>query len=275
LLFLKKRNQALKKNFKEVTSITLTPLRPHLKWIVVGFALIISGGSIWYTNSLVEQIREREQRQMEIYARALEFLATTSENFLMVYDEIVSANHTIPVILADAQGTPEFHRNIPKADRLEEQERNAFLQMEMEKMKEEHDPIEVTLMDDKGNVYGTKYIYYKSSFLLTQLKYYPYIQLSVIALFGMVIFLVLNYLRRVEQDHVWVGLAKETAHQLGTPLSSLMAWAEYFKERYPDQQEVLTEFDKDVDRLKIITDRFSSIGGEPHFTSVNVVQASN
>lgn len=261
----------MSKKFKEAKGITLAPLRPHLKWIVVGFAFFISLGSIWYTNNLVEQIRDREQRQIEIYASSLEFLATASDNFLMIFDEIVSANHTIPVILTDISGAPEFHRNLPKADRLEGEEKNEYLNLEIRRMCEEREPIEVTLIDDAGNVYGTKFIYYKNSFLLSQLTYYPYIQLSIIALFGVITFLILNYLRKVEQDHVWVGLAKETAHQLGTPLSSLMAWSEYFKGLYPDQIEALLEFDKDVDRLKVITDRFSSIGSEPQLAMLNIV----
>ena len=201
----------MSKKFKEAKGITLAPLRPHLKWIVVGFAFFISLGSIWYTNNLVEQIREREQRQIEIYASSLEFLATASDNFLMIFDEIVSANHTIPVILTDINGDPEFHRNLPKADKLVGDEKLDYLHREIESMQQEREPIEVTLTDDAGNVYGTKFIYYKNSFLLSQLTYYPYIQLSIIALFGVITFLILNYLRRVEQDHVWVGLAKETA----------------------------------------------------------------
>lgn len=266
----------MKKKFKEATGNTLAPLRPHLKWIVVGFAVLISFGSILYTNSLVAQIRDREQRQIEIYASSLEFLANESENvdFFLILDQIVSANHSIPVILTDENGKPEDFRNLSKADKiLDKAEQEEFLRKELEEMKYDHPPIEVTLKDDQDIIYGHKYIYYKNSFLLSQLKYYPYVQLSIIALFSIVIFLILNYMRRVEQDHVWVGLAKETAHQLGTPLSSLMAWSEYFKSIYEDQQEVLIEFDKDVDRLKVITDRFSSIGSEPQLSFFNIADA--
>ena len=265
----------MKKKFTEATGNTLAPLRPHLKWLVVGFAIVISFGSILYTNSLVEQIRDREQRQIEIYASSLEFLANESENvnFFLILDEIVAANHSIPVILTNEDEVPEDYRNLEKADRYTNQEeRMEFLKAEILEMKEAHPPIEVTLKDDQDNIYGHKYIFYKNSFLLNQLRYYPYIQLSVIGLFGVVIFMVLNYIRRVEQDRVWVGLAKETAHQLGTPLSSLMAWSEYFKDLYPEQKEALLEFDKDVDRLGVITDRFSSIGSEPHLSQLNIVE---
>ena len=266
----------MKKKFKEATGNTLAPLRPHLKWIVVGFAVLISFGSILYTNSLVAQIRDREQRQIEIYASSLEFLANESENvdFFLILDQIVSANHSIPVILTDENGKPEDFRNLSKADKiLDKAKQEEFLRSELEEMKDDHPSIKVTLKDDQGIIYGYKYIYYKNSFLLSQLRYYPYVQLSVIALFSIVIFLILNYMRRVEQDHVWVGLAKETAHQLGTPLSSLMAWSEYFKGIYKDQQEVLIEFDKDVDRLKVITDRFSSIGSQPQLELFNIADA--
>lgn len=266
----------MKKKFKEATGNTLAPLRPHLKWIVVGFAVLISFGSIVYTNNLVAQIRDREQRQIEIYASSLEFLANESENvnFFLILDEIVAANHSIPVILTDENEQPEDYRNLIKADKIPDDEaRKSFLIKEIEAMKEAHPPIEVTLKDDQDNIYGYKYIFYKNSFLLSQLQYYPYVQLSIIALFSIITFLILNYMRRVEQDHVWVGLAKETAHQLGTPLSSLMAWSEYFKGIYDNQQDALIEFDKDVDRLKVITDRFSSIGSEPQLNTLNITDA--
>ncbi len=261
-----------KKQLKDVTAIGL-PSRPHLKWVILAVAILISIASILYTNSLVDQIRERERRQIDIYASSLEFLANESgDNFLLVLDEIVKANHTIPVILTSEGGVPEDYRNISKADEIADVvERNQFLNKEIERMKEQHDPILVTLAGE-DTIYGYKYIYYKNSFLLNQLRYYPYIQLSVIAIFGMITFLVMNYLRRSEQNMVWVGLAKETAHQLGTPLSSLMAWSEYFKGLYPDQQETLLEFDKDVDRLKTITDRFSSIGSEPQLEERNITE---
>ena len=260
----------MKTKFKDVG---LYPLRPHLKWIVLSVAVIISIGSILYTNNLVDQLRERERRQIDIYASSLEFLANESENtnFILILDEIINANHTIPVILTSEDGIPEFYRNIKKADNIrDKKERDAFLLEEVGRMRQQHAPIRVTLAAGEQVIYGYKYIYYKNSFLLSQLQFYPYIQLSVIAIFGVITFLVLNYLRRAEQNRVWVGLAKETAHQLGTPLSSLMAWSEYFKEIYPDQKEALVEFDKDVDRLKTITDRFSSIGSEPQLQELNI-----
>jgi len=253
---------------KEIQS----PIRPHLKWVVLFVAVVISAGSILYTNYLVNQLRNREKRQIEIYARSLEFLANESINASFVLDEIVSANNTIPVILADDQENPEFYKNLSHADKItDEKKRSAFLKNEIIKMKDQYDPILVTLSDHEGKIYGEKYIYYKNSRILNELQYYPYVQLSIIGIFGVLSFLTLNYLRSTEQNQVWVGMAKETAHQLGTPLSSLMAWSEYFKDTFKDQHEVMVEFDKDIERLKIITDRFSSIGSEPQLTYLNVV----
>ncbi len=264
----------MKKNFQEKTGHTLAPLRPRLKWVVVGFAVFISIGSILYTNNLVEQIRERESRQIEIYARSLEFLANESEsNFILILDEIVKANYSIPVILTDIEGNPVEFRNLRKAEKLEGTALSSYLLEQVGVMEEQHPPIDVTLIGPDGNTYGTKRIYYKNSFLLSQLTFYPYVQLSIIMLFGFVTFLILNYLKKIEQDRVWVGLAKETAHQLGTPLSSLMAWSEYFKGLYPDQRSTLVEFDKDIDRLKVITDRFSSIGSEPQLSRLNITES--
>lgn len=266
----------MKKNFKTTANNPLAPLRPHLKWILVGVSVLISSGSIIYTNSLVDQIRDREQRQVEIYASSLEFLANERDNvnFFLILDQVVAANHSIPVILTDEKERPEDYRNLSKADKIQDKaDRLKWLKEEINLMREAHPPIEVTLEDDSGNVYGYKYIFYKNSFLLSQLRFYPYVQLSIIGLFGMIAFLIFNYIRRVEQDRVWVGLAKETAHQLGTPLSSLMAWSEYFKDLYPEQIDALLEFDKDVDRLKVITDRFSSIGSEPQLSEQNIPDA--
>lgn len=265
----------MKKKHQEKANHTLAPFRPHLKWIVVGFAVLISTGSILYTNNLVEQIRERESRQVEIYAKSLEFLASENEytNFILILDEIVEANNSIPVIITDIEGKPSEFKNLPRADKLEGETRMNYLAKEMMLMKEQHPPVNVTLTGPDGSIFGTRSIFYKNSYLLSQLKFYPYIQLSIISLFGFVTFLILNYIKKVEQDRVWVGLAKETAHQLGTPLSSLMAWSEYFKGLYPEQKSNLLEFDKDIDRLNVITERFSGIGSEPQLAVLNIPEA--
>ncbi|MFT7031374.1 MAG: hypothetical protein ACJA2C_002775, partial [Marinoscillum sp.] len=186
--------------------------------MILGIALVISAGSIVYTNILVEQIKDREKRQMDLYAATLEYLANELDapNLIFVHEEIIQANRTIPVILTDEFGRPEHFRNIPGLDELKDpKEREKLLEKEIEKMQKERDPIMVTLIDDVNQVYGYKNIYYRNSKLLEQLRYYPYVQLSIISIFGLIVFGIFNYSRRAEQNRVWVGLAKETAHQLG------------------------------------------------------------
>ena len=207
-----------------------------------------------------------------MYAKTLEYLANESDsrNLIFILEEIVQANTTIPVILTDAEGHTEFYKNLPVADRLVQGEaQRLYLSNKINEMKEDHPPIQIKLIDENDQVYGTKYIYYENSQLLVRLQYYPYIQLLVIALFGLVTFAVFNYSRSSEQNRVWVGLAKETAHQLGTPLSSLMAWIEYLKTQYP-KDENLSELNKDVERLEMITSRFSSIGSAPQLHEENI-----
>lgn len=260
--------------YKETPTVKLYSDRSSLKWVVLGVSLIISAGSIIYTNQLVRELRDREKKQIDLYASTLEYLTNASEapntNVIFILEEIIDANKTIPVIVADEFGRPDHYRNLPKADAITDTLKlRKFLISEIENMKKEREPILVTLMDNH-QLLGHKYIYYRNSYLLTQLKYYPYVQLSIIAIFGMIIFAVFNYSRTAEQNRVWVGLAKETAHQLGTPLSSLIAWVEYFKEVYPDQQEIFLELQKDVDRLEMITERFSNIGSVPQLQEDNV-----
>lgn len=262
----------LKNLFEKIANIRISLLRSHLNWIAMGMVLIISISSVIHTNRLVNQVKERENRQMKLYASSLKFLSDKKEaNYMFILDNIVSANHTIPVILTDQSGHPIDYKNISRADKIKNKEkRTAFLLSEIEEMKSEHKPISIVVKDDQNTIHGQQYIYYKNSVLLNEIKYYPHIRLFAIIIFGIAIFIVVNYFKRAEQNHVWVGLAKETAHQLGTPLSSLMAWSEYFKEWYPDQKETIMDFDKDVNRLKIITDRFSNIGSEPQLEKQNI-----
>jgi hypothetical protein len=233
----------------------------YLKWVVLALSVLIGGGSILYTNQLINDIKAREYRQVSLYARSLEYLAKASgsDEFIFILDEIVQANTTIPVILTSEDNEPEFYKNIDEANPMNEATRNQFLTDQLAKMRKQHEPIKVNLVGNNGEVIGIKYIYYENSYLLTKLRYYPYVQLGIIFVFGFVIFVIFNYSRASEQNRVWVGLAKETAHQLGTPLSALLAWVEYLKSTYPTDQQVI-ELEKDINRLETITARFSSIG---------------
>jgi signal transduction histidine kinase len=177
--------------------------------------------------------------------------------------KVIIDNETVPVILADREGNVLSFVNLDSA----RAEQPGWLSEQLEIMKEENEAIEVAIGDDYF-----QYIYFKSSTLLTQLKYFPFIQLGVISLFILVSYLAFSSSRKAEQNQVWMGLAKETAHQLGTPLSSIMAWLEVLRTKSVDEG-TLEEFEKDVKRLETITERFSKIGSTPNLapSSLNTI----
>ena len=245
------------------------------KWIVLALCLGIGVGTVCYTNQLVKEIKKREDWQVNLYAKALEFIANeheTNQNALFALEEIIQANTTIPVILTNENGTPVFYKNLPEVDLItDSEERASYLVQKINEMGLTKAPIAVNLVDAQGNQYGQTMIYFEESSFLVQLRYYPYVQLAVIFVFVLIVFTVFNYSRLSEQNQIWVGMAKETAHQLGTPISSLMAWGQYFKEKYLEDPYII-ELDKDVKRLEIITQRFSSIGSTPKMASLNIYE---
>jgi two-component system, sporulation sensor kinase E len=231
------------------------------KIILVVSALVIALGSLWYTNRLVKVLAEGEKRQIGLYAKGLQAItdSETGGNMTFLFQEIIEANHTIPVILTDDQGDPISFKNIDLSQGFSEKKKDEFLKKQIKEMQEIHPRIEISYL---GVV--TNYIYYKNSWVLAQLQYYPFVQLSVIGIFMLIAYLAFSSSRRAEQNRVWVGLAKETAHQLGTPLSSLMAWTEIIKSDPRLQGDPMgEELTKDVDRLETITARFSNIGSKP------------
>jgi len=250
------------------------------KWIVLIVSVLISVGSIYYTNILVDQLKKRERQQVQLYAKAIEYTANEDDTYgdvNFIAQEILFQNNSIPIIQASEDGVVIDSKNLDMDERWTVARTNAFLEAEMKLMKETYEPITVSLRDPQtSEVFGIQYIYYKNSFLLKQLIAYPYIQLSVIAIFGFISFLAFNYSKAAEQNRVWVGLAKETAHQLGTPISSLMAWIEVIRE-YPEMKEkgVVEELEKDIQKLKIVTERFSSIGSTPALKKENIVVLIN
>lgn len=233
-----------------------------VKWLIFISSVIISFGSIYYTNLLVEELREREKRQIQLLAKALEYASMNTDNLTFINSEIIQQNYSIPVIIADASGNPLDMRNIKFRKNATDEEKAKLLKEEIVKMKTQFEPIEI--MDS--------YVYYRNSELLTSLRFYPYIQLSVILVFGALAYAVFNQSKIAEQNRVWAGLTKETAHQLGTPIASLMAWLDYFKNSpfYEENKEVIQEMDKDVVKLRMVTERFSSIGSKPSIQPENV-----
>lgn len=225
-------------------------------------ALLIGAGSLWYTNRLVIKLQEEEKKKIEIWAKATERFSSPTAEFdkLQFEFEIIKDNSTVPVILTNDKNEILSSRNLDSIKSLNPD----FISAQLAEMKSQHAPIEINFADNQKN-----FIYYKDSIILTQLKYYPYFQLLVIALFLLVSYIAFSTSRKAEQNQVWVGMAKETAHQLGTPLSSLIAWLEIIKGKSPNDEFVI-ELEKDVQRLSTITDRFSKIGSAPALKKENL-----
>jgi signal transduction histidine kinase len=182
-------------------------------------------------------------------------------NFLL---NIIEDNETIPTILVDDEGNIVTTRNL---DPTREKD-TSYINSTLEIMKNEHVPIKI-LYDEENKRYN--YLYYENSKLLNELKTYPFIQLALIAFFALMSYFALSSSRKAEQNQVWVGMSKETAHQLGTPISSLREWLNLIRETEKDQQEeILQEFDYDIKRLELITERFSKIGSEPVLKGENL-----
>ena len=230
------------------------------KWFLFG-ALLIVVASVLYANRLANRLAAEERRKMEIWADATrEFIMADEDTNVDFVSRIIEGNTTIPVIMTDADGNYLLSRNVkePK-DNVE-----AFYAKKIKKLQESQEPIEVKI----GDI--VQYIYYEDSTLLRQLQYFPYIQFSLIFLFILVAIFSLYIVQKSEQNRVWVGLSKETAHQLGTPISSLMGWQELLKTRYPDDV-LIPEMDKDIQRLQTIAERFSKIGSEAELSATELM----
>ncbi len=242
--------------------------RSRFKVGFVSVALLIALVSLIYTNFLVNQLAKREQKLIDLYAQALKFAAEAELNIEVLFyvQEVIAANKSIPVILVSNDKIKD-HQNIRIPKNASEAHIERILQRELSTMKEQKSPIII----QQPELGLTEYVYYRDSDLLYQLRYFPYVQLTVIAIFGFLTYLAFDYSRRAEQNRVWVGLAKETAHQLGTPISSLMAWVDYLRvDQTGNLDDILVEIEKDVRRLERITARFSSIGSEPILQSEDV-----
>ena len=255
--------------------------KSNLKWIVLTAAAVISIGSILYTNILVGKLKERERSFIRLYAKTLEFAldesVTITQDINFISEEIILQNNSMPMIIMDSLGIVYGHKNIKVDSSKTSSVINERLRRMALKMEQEYTPIRIAPVNPAtGEPYLIQFLYYKHSNLLTQLIYYPYVQLSVIAIFGIIAYMAFSYSRTAEQNRVWVGMAKETAHQLGTPISSLMAWVEYLKadEEFANN-EFLDELDKDIAKLQLITARFSSIGSVPVLNEEDLVPVIN
>lgn len=238
----------------------------NVKYILIAIAAVIAAASLLVSNSLVKDLKAEEEKKMEIWAEAMNSLNRADANTdLALVLTVLNGNTTIPVVVTDSNGAISLHRNIEfsaGADSL------AVLMQMVADMRLRDQKIRVDLGTEEGSDYLE--VCYSDSLILKQLAYYPYVQLAVVLLFFAICFVAILSSKRAEQNRVWVGLSKETAHQLGTPISSLMAWTTVLKEKYPTD-ELLPEMERDVARLQRVAERFSKIGSLPEPTSEDLV----
>lgn len=238
----------------------------NVKYILIAIAAVIAAASLLVSNSLVKDLKAEEEKKMEIWAEAMNSLNRADANTdLALVLTVLNGNTTIPVVVTDSNGAISLHRNIEfsaGADSL------AVLMQMVADMRLRDQKIRVDLGTEEGSDYLE--VCYSDSLILKQLAYYPYVQLAVVLLFFAICFVAILSSKRAEQNRVWVGLSKETAHQLGTPISSLMAWTAVLKEKYPTD-ELLPEMERDVARLQRVAERFSKIGSLPEPTSEDLV----
>ncbi len=235
-----------------------------LKLVFIAVAALIVVASVFFTNSLSRKLATEEKKKIEIWADATRQLILADENtnvdFLL---NIIEDNTTIPVIMTDDHDRMLQHRNIKTPSKNEAQ----FFARKIADLKENRPSIVIKL--DENN---KQYIYYDESLLLKQLQIFPFVQFGLTFVFFLIVILVFSSTKRAEQNQVWVGLSKETAHQLGTPISSLLAWIELLKLKHGDDKLILN-MEGDVKRLSIISERFSKIGSKPDLKTTNLIDA--
>ncbi|PWE00503.1 sensor histidine kinase [Marinilabilia rubra] len=232
-------------------------------FLMIG-ALLIGAASLYYTNQLTSQLRQEETRKMELWAKANRQFARPDidDQSLELVFEIIQNNTTVPLIIADANDTIYFHRNLDLPSKGE----NVFLQQKLKEMKSGREPIVIDLGDNQR-----QFLYYSDSTILQKLRWFPVVQLVVVVLFVLLAYWAFSSARRWEQDQVWVGMAKETAHQLGTPTSSLLGWVEVLSMKNVEAS-LVEEMKHDIQRLQIITARFSKIGSRPELNKVEIFE---
>jgi hypothetical protein len=240
------------------------------RFVAIAILLTIGIGVLYYFNQLAQQVEEREMKYASLYAAGIRFQIEqqTSTCDYTYVQEMMAANETVPMIIV-LNGVPSgFSQNIPELEdknkKWKVNEKTNFEYKLISEMGLEHPPIEFRVGQDKG------YVYYSNSLIVKKLRYFPYILLGTFLIFGSLAFIAYSSSRKAEQNRVWVGLAKETAHQLGTPISALMAWVEVLRSDPNFDASIGDEMEKDVKRLETITTRFSNIGSVPQMNEEEI-----
>lgn len=244
----------------------------QVKILLVVAAILIAVASLVVSHFLTRDLSQEERNKMEVWAEAMRAFNTADDNtdFNLVL-KVINENNTIPVIVMDKDGNAQFFRNVKmRVGSGNYEDSLRYASMVGQKLRKANQYIRIVLNDSVKDDYID--VCYDDSLMLKRLQTYPFVQLGVVMIFVVVAIFALLTSKKAEQNKVWVGLSKETAHQLGTPISSLMAWTEILRESYPDDS-LIPEMDKDVKRLQLIADRFSKIGSlpEPVPSSLNDV----
>lgn len=236
------------------------------KSLVAGVAILIVAGTLVYVNILTKRLEQEERQKMTTWVEAnKEILQAPADANLNLATDIVANNTSIPIIQVDGQGRIVSTNNIDSSKMRRDPD---YLKEQLAQFKSQHPPLlQRYNPNDSSEV---NYIFYGDSLVLRLLRYYPYVQLSILAFLIVVILIALTITNKATQNQVWIGLAKETAHQLGTPLSSMEAWIELLKEEQTDDQ-LVQEMGKDLNRLRLISERFSKIGSPPELEEHELV----
>lgn len=245
----------------------MNPYQKKRRWkfFLLIFAMVIGAASVFYTNFFVQKMEREEATQFSLWVKVAEQRMKMYDNEQLTdVFETIKKNNKMDVIITKPEGSIYLWDGLDStktlyADNTEKQYDSLYFAKQLSTMKAQHPPTKMKGINDEELT-----AYYKDSSILTQLRFFPYIQLGVIGLFLITAYVGFSAARRAEQDQVWVGMAKETAHQLGTPISSMMAWTELIKSRFNAEHDpLIAEMENDIQRLEIITDRFSKIGSKP------------
>lgn len=257
------------------------PSTVNLKIILLIAAILIAAGTLFYTQNLVHKLQQKEKQIVELYAKGIEYVANTTESgadLTFLFENIIKPID-FPLIITDKYDSINLSnksdiRNLNYDSTLSESQLKNLLYAKLQEMDMQHNPILITYSD---SIILQK-IHYGDSELINRLKYYPYLQILIAALFIILGYVGFSSIKKSEQSNIWVGMAKETAHQFGTPISSLMGWIEMLKIHYQDKErvrDITDEISDDVDKLNKITYRFSKIGAVPELKSLSVFEEIN
>jgi len=246
----------------------VTPYRytVNLKTGLFAVGIVIVAALLWYSQNLVQELQTNERRMVDLYANMIAKVASdeSGEGLGFVFDEVIRQIQ-FPVVITSTEGTAVSWRNVDAAPDLTPEELQAYLTRIVARMDEVHGPVEVRY----GDVVISR-IHYGDSGVVSRLRWLPYVEIAVVGLFILVGFMGFTLIRNSEKQSIWTGMARETAHQLGTPVSSLMGWIGLLRQKGTSDAEALDELEEDVRRLEQIADRFHKVGTVPHLEDVDL-----